>query len=75
MVVSRRLQSLAREVLHDPPAPAQPVNLSLSAKPDELVDAQADVSGNPAKQDGRYVATAVHRNGGRTSVNVTELLV
>ena len=75
MAVSRSLRSCAREILHDTCLWPASVNLSLSAQPDELMDAQADVSGNPAKQDGGHVTTAVHRNGGRTSVNVTELLV
>ena len=42
---------------------------------DELVHAQADVSGNSAKQDGRCVAASVHRYGGGATVGMAELLV
>ena len=48
---------------------------TLSATLDELLNGEADVSRDATQQDGRQVATAVHRNGRTAPVGVPELLV
>ena len=48
---------------------------SLSAVFEELVDSQADISSNAAKQDGRQVTASMNRDGGRAAVRMTEPLM